>query len=137
MALLYSTESSYGWLFHYLKLDDVTPSLRFHYRTFLATTDDSAPVSRIGTLTLVGPPLAFLPWHRDDRFSRSVQEPESRSRHLYAGRRSDSKQVSFRILPRVPLDRFHNECRGEFIRVRRGLDENKFALPRKHGPKRL
>jgi hypothetical protein len=95
MALLYSIESSHRWLFYRLKLDNVAPSLQPHYRTFLTITGDSAPVPRIGTLTLVGLPLAFLPSHRGDRFSRSVQEPRLRSRHLYAGRRSDSKQVFF------------------------------------------
>ena len=46
----------------------------------------SAPVSRLGTLTLVGPPLGFLPYHRNDRFPRSTHEPDSGSRYLYAGR---------------------------------------------------
>jgi hypothetical protein len=32
-------------LFHRLKLDNVAPSLQFHYRTFLTITSDSAPVS--------------------------------------------------------------------------------------------
>jgi hypothetical protein len=50
-------------------------------------------VPRIGTLTLVGPPFEFLPYHRNDRFPRSTQEPGSGSRHLYAGRRPGSKQV--------------------------------------------
>ena len=74
------------------------PSLHAHYRHFHAHTGRSAPVSRIGTLTLVDPPLEFLPWHRDDRFPRSAQEPESRSRHLYAGRHSSSKQVSLELI---------------------------------------
>jgi hypothetical protein len=40
--------------------DDPTPSLHLHYRDFNATTSQSAPVSRIGTLTLVGAPhLSF------------------------------------------------------------------------------
>ena len=52
------------------------------------------PVLRIGTLTLVGPPLGFLPYRRNDRFPRSPQESDSGSRHLYAGRRPGSKQVS-------------------------------------------
>jgi hypothetical protein len=34
--------------------DDPTPSLHPHYRDFNATTGRSAPVPRIGTLTLVG-----------------------------------------------------------------------------------
>nr|WP_235201184.1 hypothetical protein [Photorhabdus aegyptia] len=44
-------------------------------RSFIATTACSAPVLRIGTLTLMGPPLALLPLHRSDRFPRSPQEP--------------------------------------------------------------
>ncbi|WP_192900948.1 hypothetical protein [Photorhabdus luminescens] len=51
-------------------------------------------VPRIGTLALMGPPLAFLPSHRGDRFPRSPQEPESTSRRLYAGCRAGSKQVA-------------------------------------------
>ena len=74
--------------------DDPTPSLHPHYRDFNTTTSWSAPVPRIGTLTLMGPPLEFLPYHRDDRFPRSAQEPGSGSRHLYAGRHPGSKQVS-------------------------------------------
>ena len=45
-------------------------------------------------LILMGLPLGFLPYHRSDRFPRSTQEPDSRSRHLYAGRRPGSKQDS-------------------------------------------
>ena len=77
-----------------IKPDEPTPSLRLHYRDFNATTGWSATVLRIGTLTLVGPPLAFFPYHRNDSFPRSVQKPESRSCHLYAGRRPDSKQIT-------------------------------------------
>jgi len=44
-----------------IKPDKPTPSLRLYYRDFNATTSWSATVFRIGTLTLVGPPLAFLP----------------------------------------------------------------------------
>ncbi len=71
-----------------LKLNDSAPSLQSHYRTFIATTGRSAPVLRIGTLTLVGLPLGLLPLHRSDRFPRSAQKPGSSSRHLHAGRRS-------------------------------------------------
>ncbi|GAC1431720.1 MAG: hypothetical protein NVSMB62_28710 [Acidobacteriaceae bacterium] len=35
-----------------VKLDGVVPLVRSHYRTFIPTTNDSAPVPRIGTLTL-------------------------------------------------------------------------------------
>ena len=44
-----------------LKPDEPTPSLYLHYRDFITTTSWSAPVPRIGTLMLVGSPLAFLP----------------------------------------------------------------------------
>ena len=33
--------------------NDAAPSVQSHYRTFNPTTSDSAPVPRIGTLTLV------------------------------------------------------------------------------------
>jgi hypothetical protein len=46
---------------HLIRPDKLTPSLHLHYTDFITTTSCSAPVSRIGTLTLVGPPLAFLP----------------------------------------------------------------------------
>ncbi len=36
---------------------------------------------------------------RDDRFPRSMQEPEPGSRHLHAGRHPGSKQVSPRLIP--------------------------------------
>ena len=49
---------------------------------------------RISTLTLVGLPLELLPYHQSDRFPRSIQKPALSSRHLYAGRHPDSKQVS-------------------------------------------
>ena len=78
---------------HRLLRADSSPSLQPHYRTFNTTTGCSAPASRLGTLTLVGPPLAFLPSHRDDRFPRSAPKPGSSSCHLYAGRRPDNKQA--------------------------------------------
>ena len=34
------------------KLNNAVPSVRFHYRTFIPTTNRSAPVPRIGTLVL-------------------------------------------------------------------------------------
>src|ERR1700739_650706 len=34
--------------------NNATPSLQPHYRTFITTTGCSAPVPRIGTLTLIG-----------------------------------------------------------------------------------
>jgi len=44
-----------------IKLDNAAPSLQSHYRTFITTTGYSAPVPCLGTLTLMGPPLEFLP----------------------------------------------------------------------------
>jgi len=55
-------------------------------------------VPRIGTLTLVGPPLGFLPSHQDDRFPRSPKKPGSESRHLYTGGRLGSQQVSPKLI---------------------------------------
>ena len=97
-GLVLSTGSSHFWL-TFPKPDDTAPSLHSHYRSFITTTNCSAPVLRIGTLILMGPPLGFLPWHRNDRFRRSTQKPETGSRHLYAGRRSGSKQVSPELIP--------------------------------------
>jgi hypothetical protein len=81
-----------------IKPDNATPSVQFHYRTFLPTTGGSVPVPRIGTLILVDSPLEFLPYHRDDRFPRSAQEPGSDSRYLYAGCRPSSRQVSLELI---------------------------------------
>ena len=92
-ALPYPLDSSHYWLIQSIKPDNATPSLQFHYRTFNATTGCSAPMPCIGTLTLVGPPLEFLPCHQGDRFPCSVQKPKPDSRHLYAGRHSGIKQV--------------------------------------------
>ncbi len=75
------------------KADRHNPFAPSPLQDFLATTGCSAPVPRLGTLTLVGPPLGLLPLHRDDRFPRSAREPGSSSRHLYAGRHPGSKQV--------------------------------------------
>ncbi len=48
---------------------------------------------RIGTLPSRCRMLGVLPWHRDDRFPRSLQQPGPSSRRLCAGRRLDSRQV--------------------------------------------
>jgi len=64
----------------------------------------SVPLSRLGTLPLAGLPLGVLPSHRDSRFPRSVEEPESGSRRLCAGHRSGSKQVSPELVPGQQLD---------------------------------
>src|SRR5512147_888065 len=82
------------WVDPATKRSDWAPSLHAHYRHFHATTGPSAPVPRIGTQALVGPPLGLLPWHRGDRFPGSMFEPESDSRHLYAGRRAGGQRIS-------------------------------------------
>src|SRR4030066_398650 len=86
----------------------------------------SISITETSTLLRVGPPpcpasvlspswvlhFEFLPYHRDDRFPRSTQEPDSGSRYLYAGRRPGSKQVSpglilvFRKLPVLTSSNF-------------------------------
>ena len=82
-----------------IRPDDPTPSLHLHYRDFNTTTSWSAPVPRIGTLTLMGSShLSFSLSIEDDRFPRSTQEPGSGSRHLYAGRRPSSKQVTLGLI---------------------------------------
>jgi hypothetical protein len=48
---------------------------------------------------IIVPHLEFLPYHRNDRFARSTQEPGSGSRDLYAGRRPGSMQVSPGLVP--------------------------------------
>lgn len=77
-----------------IKLNNAAPLLHSHYGNFIAPTDCSVPVLRIGTLILGDLPLGFLPWHRSDRFPCSIQKPAIRSRHLYAGHHSGSRQVS-------------------------------------------
>ena len=44
------------------QLNNLAPSLHVHYRRFITTTNQSAPVPRIGTQVLVGLPLGRLPW---------------------------------------------------------------------------
>jgi len=56
----------------FMRLNSAAPLLQFHYRPFIAHTGSSAPVPRIGTLTLAGPLLALLPLHRGDRFPSST-----------------------------------------------------------------
>ena len=75
------------------KLDHHDPFAPGPLRPFIATTDRSAPVPRIGTLGLAGSPLVPFPWHRDDRFRGSMFEPDRRSRRLKAGCRAGRKQV--------------------------------------------
>src|SRR5271166_5691927 len=69
--------------------DTAVPSVQFHYRTFIPTTDcfrPCAPHRYSGSCR--GLPLELLPSHRDDRFPRSATEPDPGSRRLQAGCRS-------------------------------------------------
>src|SRR5512139_4132465 len=77
-----------------IKADNTAPSLHPHYGTspLLRTAPPPCPASVLSPLW--ASPLEFLPSHRNDRFPRFTQKPRSRSRHLYAGRRSGNKQVS-------------------------------------------
>src|SRR6202035_3688139 len=74
------------------KLNNATPSLRPHYRTFDATTGCSAPAFRVGTLALAVGAACGLSLHAvgvtKRRFSRSIRKPGRASRRLHAGCRS-------------------------------------------------
>src|SRR5665647_3819211 len=64
--------------------------------TLLRVDPPPCPASVLSFLWF--PPLEFLPYHRNDRFPRSPQEPESGSRYLYVGCRPSSKQVSLELV---------------------------------------
>ncbi len=85
----------------------------------------SISITETSTLLRVGSPLCpasvlspswvlhfgFLPYHRNDRFPRSTQEPGSGSRHLYAG---DAAQA----VNRFPLDSSWSSVSPQFRRRR-------------------
>jgi len=54
-------DSSQSLVDHQLKPDSVAPSLQHHYSAFITTTGNSAPVLRLGILTLTGLPPEWLP----------------------------------------------------------------------------
>src|SRR5215472_9060420 len=54
--------------------NNAAPSLQLHYRTFITTTSCPAPVPRIGTLVLMGPPIWTSP------FASRRQVPTFRTR---------------------------------------------------------
>jgi len=83
--------------------DDPPPSLQPHYRAFVATTRQSAPLRRIGTFGLaVGAACAF-PLPSPARFSRSVPKPG----RLHAGCRSVGIRTSSELIPKgVPAPGF-------------------------------
>src|ERR1700733_847930 len=73
------------------ELNNATPSLQPHYRTFVTTTGCSAPVPRIGTLTLIG--STYLD------FSLSIGATGSRGPP--AGSRLDKNQAPPQARPRL------------------------------------
>ena len=66
--------------------------------SFIATTRRSVPCSA-SVLILVGPPLGFLPSHRNDRFPRCTRKPEPSSHRFHAGCRSASRQGPAELVP--------------------------------------
>src|SRR3954471_2986010 len=72
------------------RLNNAVPSVQSHYGTssLLRTAPPLCPASVLWSLRLL--PLGPLPLHRDDRFSRSIQEPDPTSRRLNAGCRAGS-----------------------------------------------
>ncbi len=57
---------------------DLPPSLHEHYTRFITSTEQSAPLRRIGTFSLAGSPLVLSPLASPARFSSSVREPQMR-----------------------------------------------------------
>jgi len=56
-----------------LSASDPPPSLHPHYRGFIATTGQSAPVRRVGTFGLMVLPLVPFPFASTGRFSSSIR----------------------------------------------------------------
>src|SRR6202162_5130696 len=65
--------------------------------SLLRTAPPLCPASVLWSLPVS--PLGRLPLHRDDRFSRSIQEPDPTSRRLNAGCRAGRFQVRSRACP--------------------------------------
>ncbi|BAE85101.1 hypothetical protein DSY3312 [Desulfitobacterium hafniense Y51] len=78
--------------------DNGIPLLCGHYSRFDTTTDSSIPMLRSGTFILVVCTLGFFPYHRNSRFSRSMQKPVSCSCDIYTSYHPNSNQVSFGLL---------------------------------------
>jgi hypothetical protein len=78
-------------------IPSVFPSLQPHYRAFIATTRQSAPLRRIGTFGLaVGGRLCLCPWHRRQGSHVLYQ---SLIRCLHAGCRSVGIRTSSELIP--------------------------------------
>src|SRR6516164_1680177 len=127
------------------QLNNAVPSVQSHYRTFHPTTNCSAPVPRIGTLALAVLAAWTSPLASDDRFSRSVQEPDPTSRRLYAGCRSGSLQARSRAypgsktLPRfrhhlMHFDRSSTVCLRSPLRIAPAGIESRLLLQRSPRP---
>jgi len=89
---------AWGFLAGFIKPDNVAPSLQSHYEpsSLIRATPPLCPTSVLSPSWALH--LSFLPYHRNDRFPRSTQEPGSGSRYLYAGRCPSSKQASLGLL---------------------------------------
>ena len=83
--IAFFTGSSHQLVDFWIRLNNPPPFAPDALPSFITTTGWSAPVFRIGTLILVGLPLEFLPYYRNDRFPRCTWKPESSSRRLHTG----------------------------------------------------
>jgi len=93
----YPTHSPVGclpWEWYRYMPESVIRMAGLSTRWIAALSAAPRPCARIGTLTLVGPPLEFLPYHRNDRFPRFTHEPSSGRATFNAERRTSSIQVS-------------------------------------------
>jgi hypothetical protein len=80
--------------------DDAAPSLKLAFRVVIATLRAAPPLCRASVLSASRVlRLRLLPYHRDDRFPRSVQEPDTRSRRLYTGCRLVGKEAPSSLIP--------------------------------------
>jgi len=82
--------------------DDADPSLELAFRVVIITTGLQAarPLCRASVLSASWfEPLEPFPLHRDGRFPRSIQEPDTRSRRLYTGCRLVGREVSSSLIP--------------------------------------
>jgi hypothetical protein len=81
--------------------NNLTPSLRAHYRHLNATTRQSATAPCVGTLGLAFLHLAFSLNITITASRSSTKAPRSESRPLYAGHRLPGKQVSGKLVPKA------------------------------------
>lgn len=79
--------------------DKLSPLLHCHYSNINATTRQSASTTGFGTQTLRVFHSWSLPWHPMVSSHVPTTQPPYRSCHLYAGCRSDNKQVTSELIP--------------------------------------